>query len=323
MTTTDHLAPIDPTGGAGDPGPDFELSGESRSQVREAFSRYMHRPTAVIATIVLLLIVLAAYIVPIFYKWGYSDVDTAKNAKGQYIHFSLPPGHAGHPLGTDGNGYDLLARMMQGTQRDIIIVVISTAIALILGILVGALAGYFGNVTDNILMRFVDVMLSVPSLVILIVVSNRYKSISGSAQGLAVLLGLFAWMGLSRLVRAQFLALKEREFVEAAHAMGASNSRIIFKHLVPNALSTILVFGTLTAATAIIAETSLTYLGYGVRPPDTSLGLLVSNGVDAAETRPWLFYYPGILILIIVLAVNLIGDSIRNAFDPKNNRVRD
>lgn len=321
MTQTDHLAPIDATGGAGDPS--FEGDAPSRSQVRQAFTRYMHRPVAVIATVVLLIIIIGSFVIPIFYKWGFSQVDTAKNAKGQYIHFSLPPGHAGHPLGTDGNGYDLLARMLQGTQRDVVIVLISTSIALFLGILVGSTAGYFGNLVDNLLMRFVDVMLAVPALVILIVVSNRYTTISGSAQGLALLLGLFAWMGLSRLVRAQFLSLKEREFVEAAHAMGASTRRIILKHLIPNALSTILVFATLSAATSIIAETSLTFLGYGVHPPDTSLGLLVSQGTDAAETRPWLFYYPGLLILVIVLAVNVVGDSIRDAFDPKHNRVRD
>jgi ABC-type dipeptide/oligopeptide/nickel transport system permease subunit len=319
---TEHLAP---SSGPGNPfeTEEFDSSGPVRSQSREAFRRFVHRPIAVIATIVFVGIVLFSYIYPYFYKWKFDEIDPAKNAKGQYAHLSAHPGQFGHPLGTDGTGYDLLARLMRGTQRDFIIVVVSTAITLTIGILLGALAGYFGAFTDNLVMRFVDVMLAVPSLVILIIVSNRYKSISGSAAGLAVLLGLFGWMGLCRLVRAQFLTLREREFVEAGHAMGASTPRIIFKHMIPNSMSIILVFGTLTAAVAIIAETSLTFLGYGVRPPDTSLGLLVSQGVDAAETRPWLFYYPGILILIIVLAVNVIGDSIRGAFDPKHNRVRD
>lgn len=302
---------------------DYEASGPSRSQLREAMLRFRRSWVAMTGLVVFSAIILFAYLAPLFYRWGGNEIDTAKNARGKYVHLSLSPGQFGHPLGTDGTGYDLLARMMQGTQRDFVIVIVSTSITLAIGIALGAIAGYFGTLADNLVMRFVDVMLSVPALVILIVVSNRYKSLSSGAAGLAVLLGFFAWMGLSRLVRAQFLSLKEREFVEAAHAMGASAARIIFKHLIPNALSTILVFGTLTAATAIIAETSLTYLGYGVQSPDTSLGRLVSDGVGASNTRPWLFYYPGVLILVIVLAVNLIGDGIRNAFDPKHNRVRD
>ena len=267
------------------------------------------------------LVVLAAFIAPYFYRWKYNKIDSRRNAHGDYIALSLHPGQLGHPLGTDGTGFDLLSQMMRGTQRDFIIVVLSTVITLVIGITIGALAGYYSTFVDNLLMRFVDVMLCVPVLVILIIVSSNYPGLG--ASGLGILLGLFGWMGLARLVRAQFLALREREFVEAAHAMGASNFRIVFRHLIPNALSTILVFATLFAAVSIVAETSLTYLGYGVHAPDTSLGLLISNGVDAAETRPWLFYYPGILILLLVLAVNLIGEGIRNAFDPRHNRVRD
>lgn len=298
-----------------------EFGGKSLSQGRQALQRFTHSVTAMIALVFFVLVVLIAFIAPYFYRWKYNVIDSRTNSSGNYIALSLHPGQLGHPLGTDGTGFDLLARMMRGTQKDIIIVIISTAIALFIGILVGSLAGYFGNVADNLLMRLVDVMLCVPVLVILIIVASQYPSLG--AVGLALLLGLFGWMGLSRLVRAQFLALREREFVEAAHAMGASNFRIIFRHLIPNSLSSILVFGTLFAAVSIVAETSLTYLGYGVHPPDTSLGLLISQGVDAAEQRPWLFYYPGILILLLVLAVNLIGEGIRNAFDPRNNRVRD
>jgi ABC-type dipeptide/oligopeptide/nickel transport system permease subunit len=309
----------DPQVGAGD----YDFAGASRSQSQEAFHRFVRTPTAIVSFVVFVGIVLFSYIYPHFYRWDFGTIDARKDAKGNLANLSDPPGTNGHPLGTDGTGYDLMARLMRGTQRDFVIVIITTALTLTIGIALGAIAGYYGNVVDNLVMRFVDIMLSVPALVILIVVSNHYKSVSNSAAGLAVLLGLFGWMGLSRLVRAQFLALKEREFVEAAHAMGAPTRRIILRHLLPNSLGTILVFGTLVAATAIIAETSLTFLGFGVQPPDTSLGLLVSQGVDAADTRSWLFYYPGLLILVIVLAVNLIGDGIRNAYDPKNNRVRD
>jgi ABC-type dipeptide/oligopeptide/nickel transport system permease subunit len=287
----------------------------SVSQGRQALSRFMHSPMSVIATVIFLGIIAFCYIAPYFYKWKYQDPDLRPVAS------SAKPGHAGHILGTDETGYDLLARLMRGTQRDVIIILLSTTLALVIGVGIGAVAGYFGSFADNTLMRFVDVMLSVPALVILIIVANRYPSLG--AAGLGILLGLFGWMGLSRLVRAQFLSLKEREFVEAAHAMGASNSRIIFRHMIPNVIGTILVFGTLFAAVSIVVETSLTFLGFGVHPPDTSLGLLVSKGVDAASTRPWLFYYPGILIVIIVLSVNVIGEGIRNSVDPRHNRVRD
>jgi peptide/nickel transport system permease protein len=307
------------------PGADAEsggfASGASQSQAKQALKRFVRSPVPMTALVFFVVVVLIAFIAPYFYRWKFNRIDSRRDSAGHYIALSAHPGQLGHPLGTDGTGFDLLAQMMRGTQRDFIIVVLATSIALVIGITVGALAGYYSAFVDNLLMRFVDVMLCVPVLVILIIVSSNYPGMN--AIGLGVMLGLFGWMGLARLVRAQFLALREREFVEAAHAMGASNSRIIFRHLIPNALSTILVFGTLFAAVSIVAETSLTYLGYGVHTPDTSLGLLISNGVDAAETRPWLFYYPGILILLLVLAVNLIGEGIRNAFDPRHNRVRD
>jgi ABC-type dipeptide/oligopeptide/nickel transport system permease subunit len=303
-----------PTGSQTPGGSDDEFGGPSRSQGRQALSRFVRSPVSMISFGFFAFVILACYIYPYFYKWKYNNGDLKA--------LSVHPGKDGHILGTDETGFDLLARLMRGTQRDFIIIVVSTVITLVIGIMVGAIAGYFGKFADNLLMRFVDVMLTVPSLVILIIACDRF-TIANGAFGIGVIFGLFGWMGLSRLVRAQFLSLREREFVEAAHAMGASNFRIIFRHMIPNTLSTILVFATLFAATSIVAETSVTYLGYGVKPPDTSLGLLVSRGVDAADTRPWLFYYPGILILFIVLSVNLIGEGIRNAFDPRHNRVRD
>ncbi len=299
-----------PTGGVGGD----EFGAPSKSQARQALDLYRHSATAMAASVVFFGVVLLSYIYPHFYKWKYNFGDVKA--------LSVSPGTQGHILGTDETGFDLLSRLMRGTQRDFVMMVVSTVIALVIGISVGAVAGYFGRFADNLLMRFVDVMLTVPSLVILIVAASRF-SIANTAPGLGVIFGIFGWMGLSRLVRAQFLSLREREFVEAAHAMGASNFRIIFRHMIPNTLSTILVFATLFAASSIVAETSVTYLGYGIKAPDTSLGLLISKGVDAAETRPWLFYFPGILILIIVLAVNLMGEGIRNAFDPRHNRVRD
>lgn len=314
MSIQSELELVTPTGGDS-PELGDEFGAPSQSQGRQALRRFVHSPMAMISTIVFVGIVGFAYIYPMFYRWDFGTPDLRTVAQ------SAKPGVAGHILGTDETGFDLLARLMRGTQRDFVIMVVSTLVALTIGITIGAIAGYFGTVADNLLMRFVDVMLSVPALVILIVYGNRHPDM-GAFQ-LGVVLGIFGWMGLSRLVRAQFLGLKEREFVEAAHAMGASNSRIILRHMIPNTMGTILVFGTIFAALSIVTETSLTFLGVGVHQPDTSLGLLITTGVDAASTRPWLFYYPGILIVIIVLAVNLIGEGIRNALDPRHNRVRD
>lgn len=292
-----------------------EFGAPSRSQGRQALDRFVRSPMAMIPTILFIFIVAFCFIYPHLYRWDYATPDLREVAQ------SAKPGTGGHILGTNESGLDLFAQLMRGTQRDFVIMIASTVATLVIGITIGSIAGYFGAIADNLLMRFVDVMLSVPALVILIVYGNRHPDM-GAFQ-LGMVLGLFGWMGLSRLVRAQFLALKEREFVEAAHAMGASNFRIIVRHMIPNTMSTILVFGTIFAALSIVTETSLTFLGVGVHFPDTSLGLLISRGVDAASTRPWLFYYPGILIVIIVLAVNLIGEGIRNAFDPRHNRVRD
>lgn len=295
------------------PPPDDGFDGPSRGQGRQAGRRFLRSPVGVTALLIFAVIIVGAYVAPQFYRWHYDVGDPSA--------LSVPPGTDGHLLGTDETGFDLLARLMRGTQRDFVIIVVSTSIASTVGITVGSIAGYFGWLADTLLMGFVDVMLTVPALVVLIIACDRFK-IAGTAPGIGFLFGCFGWMGLSRLVRAQFLTLREREFIEAAHAMGASNFRIIVRHLIPNVAGTILVWGTLYAAVSIVVETSVTFLGYGVHPPDTSLGLLVSRGVDAADTRPWLFYFPGLLILLIVLSVNLIGEGIRNALDPRHNRVR-
>ena len=301
----------------GDTPPDQSdgFDGQSKSQGRQAFDRFTHSWISMISLILFVGIIAFCYIYPNFYHWNFADPDLRAVAQ------SAPPGTAGHLLGTDATGFDLFAQIMRGTQRDFIIMTISTAVTLVIGVAIGALSGYFGSITDNILMRFVDVMLSVPVLVILIIFGNRNPDLGPSGLGLA--LGVFGWMGLARLVRAQFLSLKEREFIEAAHAMGAGSFRIIMRHMIPNTTGTILVFGTIFAALSIVTETSLTFLNVGVKSPDTSLGLLITNGVDAASTRPWLFYFPGAMVIIIVLVVNLIGEGIRNAFDPRHNRIRD
>lgn len=289
-----------------------EFTVKSRSQNQQALRRFTRNKLAVGGLVVWLLILLISFIYPHFYRWDYSTGTDA---------LSVGPGTAGHPFGTDDLGRDLLARMMRGIQRSTYISVIFVVIAGTLGISIGAVSGYFGRWVDNILMRIVDIILTVPILVAIIVVAANFPG-ARSPLGIALFIALLGWMDLARIVRSTFLSLREREYVEAAHALGASNRRIIVKHLIPNSLGQIIVWSTLGAAAAVITEAALSYLGYGVQGADTSLGSLVANGAQAAETRPWLFYFPGVAILLIVLSINVIGDGIRDAFDPSANRVR-
>jgi peptide/nickel transport system permease protein len=290
-----------------------EFTVRSRSQREQILRRFMHNRRAMAALIVLGTIVLVSFIYPFFYRWKFTDQD-----KGMP---SRPPFTPGHILGTEDIGKDVLALLMRGIQRSTIIAVLFVLIAGTVGILIGGLAGYYGRYVDNVLMRFVDLILTVPPLVVLLVISSKLKSQGGTILSVALVIGLFGWMDLARILRSQFLSLREREFVEAAHALGASDRRIIFKHLIPNSLGQIIVWATIGAATSVLAEASLTYLGFGVQN-DTSLGVLVSDGVAAADSRPWLFYIPGLTIMVIVMAISFIGDGIRDAFDPSHSRVR-
>jgi peptide/nickel transport system permease protein len=290
-----------------------EFTVKSRSQTQQAIRRFLHNKLALTALTVWVVMLLIAFIYPHFYGFSYSSQDS--NA------LSAGPGTLGHPFGTDEIGQDLLARMMRGVQRSTFISVIFVLVAGALGVIIGSLAGYFGRWVDNVLMRVVDIILTVPILVAIIVIASSFPS-ARSPLGIALFIALLGWMDLARIVRSSFMSLREREYVEAAHALGAPDRRIIIKHLIPNSLGQIIVWGTLGAATAVITEAALSYLGYGVSGSDTSLGSLVAVGAQAAETRPWLFYFPGLALLIIVLSINLIGDGIRDAFDPSATRVR-
>jgi ABC-type dipeptide/oligopeptide/nickel transport system permease subunit len=224
-----------------------------------------------------------------------------------------------HPFGQDDIGRDYFALTMRGAQRSILIALMVGLVSTVLGVVVGALAGYFRGWVESVLMRITDVFLTIPLLLIAAVVG---RISGGGVVQLSLLLGLLVWVSLARLVRAEFLSLREKEFVEAARAMGASSGRIIFRHILPNALGTIIVNATLTIASAIILETVLSFLGFGVQDPDTSLGKLISDYQAAFQTRPWLFWWPGMFIVAIALSVNFIGDGLRDAFDPKQTRVR-
>jgi ABC-type dipeptide/oligopeptide/nickel transport system permease subunit len=261
---------------------------------------------------VFLLVVVISLIGGRFWKYGYADITDE---------FSSPPSME-HPMGTDDIGHDSLARVLRGAQKSVQVALMVAILATTLGAVIGALAGYYRGWVDSALMRFTDLVLTIPSIAILAVLAATLADQAGNWFFVGLVLALLQWTYIARVVRGTFLSLREKEFVEAARALGASDARIMFRHLLPNATGSIIVNATITVAVAILIETALSYLGLGIKAPDTSLGLLVSEGQQAATTRPWLFYFPGLIIVIIALTINFIGDGLRDAFDPTQTRVR-
>ena len=284
---------------------------EARSQWRMVLRRFLRHRAAIISLIVLVLVILLSLIGGRVWKYDYTEITPE---------FSTGPS-LDHPMGTDGVGHDTFAQVLRGAQKSVQIMLLVALFSTAIGVTIGALAGYYRGKIDALLMRFVDLVLTIPTLAILAVLSNKVRQ-SGSWFGIAIIIAAIVWTTLARIVRAEILSLREKEFVEAARAAGASDGRIIFRHLLPNVVGSVIVSATLTMAAAILIETTLSYLGLGIDAPDTSLGLLVSEGQAAAQTRPWLFYFPGLFIIVIVLCVNFIGDGLRDAFDPKQTRVR-
>jgi peptide/nickel transport system permease protein len=264
--------------------------------------------------------------------WKYNHVDVSPLVNGGAPTLSLAPLNFGeHPFGQDRIGRDLFAMTMRGAQQSITVMFIIGLIAGLIGVIVGALSGYFRGWMEAVLMRITDIIIIVPALLLAAVVSQiagrrdsgSWFSAFAANYGVVVLgifLGFVVWVGLARLVRGEFLSLREREFVDAARISGSSNARIIFKHILPNAIGVVIVNVTLTMSSAILLETSLSYLGVGVKAPDTSLGLLISQNQEAFSTRPWLFWWPGLFIVAICLCINFIGDGLRDAFDPRQKK---
>jgi peptide/nickel transport system permease protein len=225
-----------------------------------------------------------------------------------------------HPFGQDNIGIDYFALTMRGTQQSIVVAFIVGFVATTIGTLAGAFAGYFRKKTESIIMRLTDVMITIPVLIIAAIVGRSFGD-SGIVI-LAICIGLVTWPTLGRLIRGEFLSLREKEFVEAARALGTSAGRIIFRHILPNTVGVIIVSATLAVANAVLLESALSFLGVGVQPPDVSLGQLIDTYRSAMTTRPWLFWWPGVFIIAIALSINFIGDGLRDAFDPRQTRVR-
>ncbi|MDQ1287640.1 MAG: glutathione transport system permease protein [Actinomycetota bacterium] len=314
------------------PESDRELTVKARTQRELVTRRFLRHRGAMVAFAVLFgILVLATTSIGVAGLAGWWGQDY--RAAGQVVDAGRPtldllpsfvdgdgPAVGAHPLGQDDIGRDYFALTMRGTQRSLTIALLAGLISTVVGVLLGALSGFFAGRTDIVVMRFTDLVLSLPALVLAAVFG---RTTGGGAAVIALMLGLIYWTSMARLVRGEFLALREKEFVEAARAMGASPWRIIVRHILPNTVGTIIVNATLTIAAAIILETALSYVGLGVQSPDTSLGKLISEYKDAFQVRPWLFWWPGLFIVAIALTVNFIGDGLRDAFDPKQNRVRD
>jgi len=233
-----------------------------------------------------------------------------------------------HPFGTDPIGRDIMARTIYGGQISLLIGVAAVAIAMVVGVLVGAFAGYYSGAVDSVLMRFTEAALNIPTLFLLIIAAkyagdkiqnfNLFgREFSGSLIVIILIIGFTSWMYLARIVRSEFLSLKEREYVTAARALGVRNSRIIFRHVLPNTTAPIIVAVTLGIATAILSEAYISFLGLGVRAPTATWGNMLEDATRYIESAPHIWFFPGLLILITVLAINFLGDGLRDALDPR------
>ncbi|HIV56511.1 MAG TPA: dipeptide/oligopeptide/nickel ABC transporter permease/ATP-binding protein [Candidatus Stackebrandtia faecavium] len=278
---------------------------------RVILRRFLRHKLGVGGLAVVVLLALIAIVVPMFWPYGHGEITPD---------LSQPPS-ATHPMGTDTLGRDLFAQTLRGLQQSLLIATSVTVVATVLGVSLGVVAGYFGRFVDASVMRLVDLTLTLPTIAIAAFLGSVVPAGGVNWIALSLVLGVLMWTSVSRLVRGIVLSLRELPFVDAARVMGAGNIQIMARHLIPNVADHIIVAATLLFGTAILAESGLSFLGFGVQPPDTSLGLLVSNAQSAVLTRPWLFYFPGLLIVLIVLAMNYAGEGLRDAVNPKASLV--
>jgi peptide/nickel transport system permease protein len=293
-------------------GPDAEaITTKERTQLQLVMGRFFRHRLAVGSLVVFLLIVLFAFVGSQLWRWDH------------LIHLEIPsnqPPSWEHPFGTTRAGHDYLGQIMRGTQQTLKVAFLVAVMSTGIGAVWGAVAGFYRGKVDGIMMRFVDVLFVVPLLVVVLVLAGMTRGTTW--LHVALILGAFGWLNTSRVVRGVVLSLREQEFVEAARAMGASDGRIIGRHLIPNTIGVIIVDATLVIAVAVLVEAGLSFLGFGIVLPDTSLGLLINQAQNAVFTRPWLFYFPGLFIILICLSINFIGDGLRDALDPKQTMVR-
>lgn len=305
-----------------------DVAGLSQGQI--VLRRFLRHRGAIAGLVTIGLIVLLAITsigvgpIPGWWKYDPSNQHDLVNPLGAPT-MGLPTWLGGEgfaigdaPFGQDQLGRDIFALTMQGTQTSLVVMLVVGLVSAFMGMSVGALAGYYRGTTDQVLMRLTDLIITFP----LIVVGAVLGKMVGAAGPfiLALFLGLVSWTTLARLVRAEFLSLREREFVDAARVAGASDTRIIVKHMIPNAMGVVIVNTTLLMSAAVILEASLSYLGFGIQT-GTSLGKMIADYESAFNTRPWLFWWPGLFVITLALSINFVGDGLRDAFDPRQKKI--
>ena len=319
MTATDETLPVPPgpVAPAAEPAPaapatlaaygDALNARKPRGPWTLALERLRRAKLAILGMVILLLMVLAAVFADQLAPYGQNDVDL--------FNITAPPSPE-HVLGTDDLGRDVLSRLIYGGRVSLLVGVGAAAIATAVGILVGAVAGYYGGTVDATLMRFVDIMLAFPAIFLLLILFSIQGS---SVYSVIAFLGLFSWMWLARIIRGEFMSLKQRDFIEAGRAIGVPDGRMIMRHLLPNVLAAIIVSATLDVAYAMLAEASLSFLGFGVPPETPTWGNMLNSARTYYTTVPMLAIIPGLTLTIAVLAINFVGDGLRDAFDPRGS----
>jgi peptide/nickel transport system permease protein len=297
-----------------------EAAGQSANDIERrpgglgasVWRRFRSHPGAIAGSLVLGLLMLATI---------FATLSPYDPEESDIVNRLQPPSWQ-HLMGTDPLGRDLLTRVLYGGRISLLVGLLVVAITIVIGLPVGAVAGYFGGSVDNVLMRITDAALTLPSLLVLILLSAILREVEipllrrNSVATIALVIGLLSWMTVARLVRASFLAIREQEFVVAAHSVGASHLRIMVRHILPNAIGPVIVEATLEMGYAIMQESGLSFLGFGIQPPTPSWGNLLSNAQAHLAQHPWLAIFPGLMIFLVIIAVNYIGDGLRDAFDP-------
>jgi peptide/nickel transport system permease protein len=288
------------------------LDVEVRSQWTYARRRFMRHRLAVASLVILIVIFTAGFTAPWIAPYSFEGYDVNNLEVG-------PTFSGGHVFGTDLLGRDYFSRVLYGIRTSIHVAFVVTILTVIIGTSIGMVAGYYSRWADNLLMRFTDLILTLPALAVLLTAAAFLGH--GSQYRVAVIVSLLLWTLLARIVRGQFLSLREKEYIDAAKAAGSGDLRIMLRHMLPNALGPIVVFATLTLGGAILLESYLSYLGFGVQPPTPALGKLIADGQDVSSHDWWLVTFPGLTIVLIVLCINFVGDGLRDALDP-TQRIR-
>jgi len=288
------------------------LEVEVRSQWTYARRRFMRHRLAVASLVILIVIFTAGFTAPWIAPYSFEGYDVNNLEVG-------PTFSGGHVFGTDLLGRDYFSRVLYGIRTSIHVAFVVTILTVIIGTSIGMVAGYYSRWADNLLLRFTDLILTLPALAVLLTAAAFLGH--GSQYRVAVIVSLLLWTLLARIVRGQFLSLREKEYIDAAKAAGSGDLRIMLRHMLPNALGPIVVFATLTLGGAILLESYLSYLGFGVQPPTPALGKLIADGQDVSSHDWWLVTFPGLTIVLIVLCINFVGDGLRDALDP-TQRIR-